>query len=144
MDKILPVFNPLPPHVDRHEHFTDPLPMSTWTFVTPPPFFCHYYGFLMETTIIMCFLICTFPPQIWFSITFKKAPKGNLKCKNQLHPMFILPNVNLCLHLGAKMVHFTNILSTWTFIIPPPSLTWTIVDIWLPPSPPLLVHVVIE
>ena len=37
-----------------------------------------------------------------------------------------------------------KILSTWTFTKPPPSLAWTIMDIWLTPSPPPPVHVVIE
>ena len=46
--------------------------------------------------------------------------------------------------LAAKNCIFPKILSMWTFLRPPPSLAWTIVDIWLPPSPPLHVHVVIE
>ena len=37
VDKILTIFDPLPPQMDKHGHFSDPLPMSMWTFNIPPP-----------------------------------------------------------------------------------------------------------
>ena len=124
------------PHVDKHGHFLDHLPMSTWTFMYPPPSLYFRNGPEIDGVNI-CLFLC----HNWsnFKISFSDK-KWELEIV--IHEFcHFWPNYVIFAILFPRLF---DILSMWTFGRAPTYLAWTIVDIWLTTHPPHLVHVVCE
>ena len=120
------------PHMDKHGHFLDLLPMSTWTFMDPPPFL---NGLEIDGVNIVHHFVIT---GLIFKISF---PDKKWKLELLIHEFcqFCLNNVIFSIFFLSFFQYFVNVRR---FRRPPTYLVWRIVDIWLTTHPPHLVHVV--
>ena len=121
--------------MDRRGHFINRLTMSKWAFMPPP------LSFPLTHTRIFWWKQNTGCLSLYVYLLHGMSGLLSLSISCRIKH-YIIAAIFIWQELKCRI--FLKKLSTWTFSIPPPFLTWTILDIWLPPSLPLIVQVVIE